>query len=406
MCDNCRLSSAKLIIFGEILIAVRRKFVYIRYFLLLVLLFSVYANAFAQKKERFRLKTVVIDPGHGGKDPGACYGKIYEKDIVLDVALKLGNKIKKSYPSIKVVYTRSTDKYLTLKERGILANKADGDIFISIHVNSTDDKVTRATGSETFTLGLHKSAASLEVAKRENSVITFEEGYEKSYEGFNPKDPESYIMFGLGQYSFSMSSIALANSIEKNFLSLKNLPSRGVKQAGFLVLWYAAMPAVYIELGFINNPKDRVVLATSSGREKLANAIFKSFKTYKESVEVESQYTSDGEPKQTAAVKKDVNARFTTYSRTSIGYGVQLLTSSKKVAITTSNFGEYAKNVFEVRSGNRYKYIVGVTTSYDYALSIQRKIRGGKRYNDCFMVGLKHGIVTTPTAVRGVISDK
>ncbi len=370
-----------------------------RYFLLILALFFVFFDANAQKKEQFRLKTVVIDAGHGGDDPGAVYGKLYEKDITLDIALKLGKKIKKSYPSIKVVYTRQTDVRVDVDKRGAIANRANGDVFISIHVNSTDDKVTKATGSETFTMGMHKNAASLAVAKKENSVITFEEGYEKTYQGFNPKDPESYIMFGLGQYSFSMSSIVLANAVEEYYVNNRKLPSRGVKQAGFLVLWHASMPSILTEVGFINNPKDRAYMSKPSGREELANALFRAFVKYKKSVEVESEYNTtqkrdDAEKIISAQNEEVVMAK---YSSSKVGYAVQLLTSSKRVPINSTYFGNYSKNVFELKSGTRYKYFVGLMGSQEDAVRMQQKIRSGRSYKDCFVVGIKYG-TTAPLA--------
>ncbi len=367
-----------------------------KYILLIFALLAVTGELFSQKKEHFRLKTVVIDAGHGGTDPGACYGKLYEKDIVLDIAKRFGGKIKKSFPSVKVVYTRSTDKFLTLKERGAIANKAKGDIFISIHANATEGKTTKATGTETYTMGIHKSKESLAVAQKENSVITFESGYEKSYEGFNPKEPESYIMFSLGQYGFSESSMLLASFVEKGYLAQKRMPSRGVKQAGFLVLWYPSMPSILTEVGFLNNSKDRAVLSTAAGRERLATGLFNAFKEYKEEVEVVSHYTSESSDEPTA--------NFTPYSKSATGYGIQLVTSSKRLAITPEVFGFHYNNVFEVASGGKYRYVCGVVSSQSEASRLQSEIRRGKNFKDCFMVGINSGVLVKASDVRRIIN--
>ncbi len=369
-----------------------------KHFLLFFLLFFCSLSLSAQKKEQFRLKTVVIDAGHGGSDPGAVYGKLYEKDITLDIAKRLGAKIKKSFPSIKVVYTRSTDKALSLKERGAIANRANGDIFISIHANSTADRVTKASGTETFTMGLHKSEESLAVAKKENSVITFEDDYEKSYEGFNPNDPESYIMFGLGQYSYSMLSILLANNFEKYYTANRRLPSRGVKQAGFLVLWYPAMPSILTEIGFINNPKDRLLMSSSAGKETLAESMFRAFKSYKKEVEVESVYTSES-----GTESVDTEIDFINYSNHAVGYAVQLIATSKTMDINPVNFGSHYDKVFVIKSGKWNKYFVGLLSNYEDAVRVRGEIRREKKYRDCYIVGINKAKITTSSEIKKIL---
>lgn len=235
--------------------------------------------------EVMRIKTVVIDPGHGGKDPGAISrnGKYYEKNITLSVALKLGNMIKSAYPGIKVIYTRSTDKYVELSQRAAIANRNRADLFISIHVNSA--KATQARGTETFVMGAHKSDDNFEVCKTENSVIVIEDDYQTKYEGFNPNSPESYIIFSLLQNVHQEQSIRYAAQVQEQFAKGPITVNRGVKQGGLLVLWKTTMPAVLTEIGFISNPKDCAVLITKNGQEQFARKLFNAFKAYKGSVE-------------------------------------------------------------------------------------------------------------------------
>lgn len=235
--------------------------------------------------DAMRIKTVVIDPGHGGKDPGAISknGKFYEKNITLAVALKLGNLIKQSYPNIKVIYTRSSDKYIELSRRAEIANKNKADLFISIHVNSA--KATQARGTETFVMGTHKSDDNFEVCKTENSVIVIEDDYQTKYEGFNPNSPESYIIFSLLQNVHQEQSIRYAAQVQEQFAKGPITVNRGVKQGGLLVLWKTTMPAVLTEIGFISNPKDCAVLVSKSGQEQFARKLFNAFKAYKVSVE-------------------------------------------------------------------------------------------------------------------------
>lgn len=369
-----------------------------RYIFTFLMVFLLHNVSTAQKTDVFKMRTVVIDPGHGGNDPGCTFGQYKEKDITLDISLRLGKKIKAKYPDIKVVYTREKDVAVSLYERGNIANKAKADLFISIHVNSTGVKATTATGTETFTLGLHKSDASMEVAKKENSVIALEDGYEKNYQGFDPKDPESYIMFGLVQYGFNRSSIIFADMLEAQNKSYAKRPSRGVKQAGFLVLWASAMPAVLTEVGFLNNPNDRAVLTSTTGRDKMATAIFNAFSEYKKSVEVESHYEVSKSPVS--------DTKTTKYSRSSRGYAIQLATFNKKVAIDSNNFGKYSPMVFEINDKGKHKYFVGVLDSYEEATTMKNSISSiEKRYKDCYVVGINNGTLTTPAEMRKLLGQ-
>ena len=212
--------------------------------------------------EPYRIKTVVIDPGHGGHDPGCLGPNSKEKHIALSVALKLGKKLKEHYPNMEVIYTRQTDKFVELHERAAIANRSDADVFICIHANAA---VPAAFGTETFVMGLHKSAGNLEVAKRENSAILMEDDYETNYNGFDPNSDEANIIFSLYQNTFLDQSILLAQNVQKEFADYAGRYNRGVKQAGLLVLWRTTMPAVLIEAGFITNNSEETYLLVQEG---------------------------------------------------------------------------------------------------------------------------------------------
>jgi N-acetylmuramoyl-L-alanine amidase len=231
----------------------------------------------------FHLKTVVIDPGHGGKDPGCLSSGIKEKEIVLKVALELGRIIEENMKNVRIVYTRKTDVFVELHERANIANKNNAHVFVSIHVNA--DGSARTNGTETFTMGIHKNTANLEVAKRENAVVTLEDNYLEKYDGFDPNSPESHIIFSLFQNAYLEQSLSLAVKIEDQFANRVQRKSRGVKQAGFLVLWRTSMPSVLVELGFLTNPAERNFLSSTDGQVYMASAIYRALKDYKEELE-------------------------------------------------------------------------------------------------------------------------
>lgn len=225
----------------------------------------------------------MIDAGHGGKDPGTL-GKIAkEKDVVLNIALKTGKYIETNLPGIKVLYTRKTDKYVEFQDRSDVANKNKADLFISIHANSIVG--ANAYGTETYVMGLHKDNSNFEVAKRENSVILMDENYKEKYEGFDPSSPESYILFSLNQSAYQESSLRFAQKVESQFKNRVGRYSRGVKQAGFLVLWQTTTPSVLIETGFLSNSKEEAFLASDNGQDLIASGIYRAFKEYKEEME-------------------------------------------------------------------------------------------------------------------------
>jgi N-acetylmuramoyl-L-alanine amidase len=249
-------------------------------FLAITLLNSSTANA----QKPFKVKTIVIDAGHGGKDPGTIgQNKHKEKDIALNIALKLGGYIEKNLPDVKVLYTRKDDRYVIWDDRTDLANKNKADLFVSIHVNASPSP--EVYGTETWVMGLHKTESNLEVAKRENSVILLDEDSKARSEGFDPSSPESYILFSLSQSAYTESSLKLAAMIQEQFQKRVGRKNHGVKQAGFLVLWKTAMPSVLVEVGFLSNKKEEEFLASENGQDLLASGIFRAIRDYKNEVE-------------------------------------------------------------------------------------------------------------------------
>ncbi len=229
---------------------------------------------------RGQVKKVVLDAGHGGKDPG-CSGKhSREKDVALDVTLRVGQLIKKHHPDVEVIYTRDRDLFVPLHERANIANKHQADLFISIHCNTTA-KRNSAMGTETFVMGLHRADDNLDVAKRENSVIVHEDDYESYYGGYDPNSNEGHITLSMYQNAFLDQSIRLANMVENELESHGQRVSRGVKQAGFLVLRNTVMPSILIEAGFLNHSKEEHFLVSEEGKSRIAQSIFNAFTKYK-----------------------------------------------------------------------------------------------------------------------------
>jgi len=247
-------------------------------------------------ESRYRLKTVIIDAGHGGHDTGCIGSSSYEKHVALAIAIRLGDMIQKQYPDIKVVYTRKTDVFVELHERAAIANRHRADLFICIHCNSGPKA---AFGTETYVMGLHKSADNLAVAKRENSSILLEKDYKTNYDGFDPNSPEANIIFSLYQNSFMHQSLEFASLIQTQFEKKAGRYNRGVKQAGFLVLYRTAMPSVLIETGFLTNNTEEKYLRSDKGQNEIAGSILRAFKEYKADTEARAGAPiseSTGEP--------------------------------------------------------------------------------------------------------------
>lgn len=249
----------------------------------LLIAITLLTSSTAPKKSDFKIKTVVIDAGHGGHDPGTHGNFSKEKNVALNVAKKVGGYINEFLPDVKVIYTRDSDEFIELEQRAVIANKNNADVFISIHANAVSKNTIY--GTETYVMGPHKSQGNFEVAKRENSVILYEDGYEEKYEGFDPNSPESQILFSLTQSAYIENSLYLASQIEHQFGKRAGRKSRGVKQAGFWVLWRTSMPSVLVEIGYLTNPKEEQELNDKSIQGNIASGIFRAFRDYKNEIE-------------------------------------------------------------------------------------------------------------------------
>jgi N-acetylmuramoyl-L-alanine amidase len=344
------------------------------------------ARAAAQDVKELRLRTVVLDPGHGGRDPGSISpsGKTLEKTICLAVALKLGKLIQDQYPDVNVIYTRKTDVLIALDRRTDIANKNHADLFISIHVNAI--KSTTPSGSETFIMGMDQSASNMEVSKRENSVIVYEEDYTTKYAGFDPNNPESYIIFSLMQNAHMEQSLLFASMVQE---ALGNDPirvNRGVKQQNLLVLWRTTMPAVLVELGFISNTQDRVVMISDEGQNKLAKALFQAFSRYKQWYDNQhTALTALPEPDSLPhnQVSEQEPERQNQVSPPDTLYRVQILASTKKLPAKSREYKGYT-DVQYTTSGKLYKYTTGSFTKFSEAQAYCRQVR--QKFPQAFVV--------------------
>ncbi len=323
------------------------------------------------------IRTVVIDAGHGGKDPGALGRNAKEKDIALDVALKLGALIEDNVKDVKVLYTRKSDVFVELHERAAIANQAEADLFISIHVNANSNAVPYGTSSHV--LGLHRTGENFDVAVRENSVILLEEDYETRYQGFDPTSLESYIIFSVMQNTYLKHSIEFASYVQDQFRDRSKRKDRGVKQDGLLVLAQTSMPGVLIETGFISNPEEEKFLITEYGQDLIASAIYRAFKRYKQRIEENSKFTVD---EAIAAQQQEARTELLTGTVPDEGihkddnnekhngelrFKVQIASSKSKIDPAPSAFKGY-KNVSVIQQGKWYKYAIGNNPSYHDAL--------------------------------------
>ena len=340
----------------------------------------------------FSLKTVVIDPGHGGKDPGCISrdGKTYEKTITLDISKRFAQKISAAYPEVKVIMTRSEDVYVTLADRADVANKAGADLFVSIHVNSID-KGTAANGYSIHCLGQSSRkgndlfSKNLDLCRRENSVITLEDNYKSTYKGFDPSDPKSYILFSLMQNAHLENSLRFAEDIADAMKDGPIKTNRGVSQDPFLVLWRTTMPSVLIETGFMSNPDDLAALRSESGCDEIASRLLQAFSVFKmrydssmgageakEEKEVKESKESSEEAKPEAVEQKPASG---------VVYGTQVLATSRRMDPKDSYFQGYEP--MELPAGKMYKYIIG-TGDEKTAREKNKKIV--KYFPDSFLV--------------------
>lgn len=273
----------------------------------IILLFASILPILGQNSASVKIKTVVIDAGHGGKDPGAVSkdGRLQEKHLTLSMALELGGMITENYPDVKVIYTRTTDVLIPLHERSNIANKNNADLFISIHVNST--KSSSAYGTETLVMGPDKTNSNLEVCMKENSVVILEDDYTSKYEGYDPNNPESFIIFSLLQNAHLEQSLVFAGLVQDKMTKIGPIKqNRGIKQGPILVLWRCTMPAVLVEVGFISNSKEAKILADKESRNKICNSLFTAFGEYKRQFEKEPMASNESKPTQPQNTKQEV----------------------------------------------------------------------------------------------------
>jgi N-acetylmuramoyl-L-alanine amidase len=338
---------------------------------------------------------LVIDAGHGGNDPGAV-GKISkEKDINLKVALKVGKLIEDNCKDVKVIYTRKRDVFVTLNRRAQIANEAKADLFISIHTNAVAKNKT-VKGTSTWTLGLAKSDDNLEVAKRENAVILYEDDYQTHYEGFNPNSAESYIIFEFMQDQYMSQSVRLPSLVQNEFKQTGRRIDRGVHQAGFLVLKASAMPSILVELGFISTPEEERYLNTENGVNTLSKSIYQAFLTYKneQSVALANEETPTTKPakkpeskQQTTTAPKKEKAKAANNNNETV-FKLQLFSTSKPLDKNDKRL-KGLKNVSYYQEGGLYKYTCGDSANYDEVVRTKQQL--ASQFKGSFIVAFKNG---------------
>lgn len=337
------------------------------------------------------IKKIVIDPGHGGKDPGNLGTGRYketEKHIALDISLLFGNYVKEAYPDIEIIYTRKTnDKFLELHERTQLANDNNADLFISIHCDAWTSP--NAYGAGVYVMGMSKLKANMDIAMKENAVIYLEDDYKQNYEGFDPNSPESYIVFSLTQNTYLGQSLQIAEEVQQQFATRANRKSRGVKQAPFYVISRANMPSILIETGFLTNPKEEDYLNSKQGKVYLASAIFRAFRSYKESIDMTSIQVDNKEQnkEKKIEIKKEVIEKVNP-KKPSIIFKVQIGTYLKEM----KNSERFKDIIAEEEVVNEtYKYFVGNTKSKEQADKLRINMVN-KGFNGAFVIALKDGI--------------
>ena len=353
----------------------------VRFIILLVNLTLFSYNVFSNGINNNKLKTIVIDPGHGGKDPGTLgtkrYSK-YEKDIALSVSLKLGDYISNSFPDIKVVYTRKEDVFLELNERTRIANKSNADIFISVHCDGFTN--SKAYGASVFVMGMSKLKANLDVAMRENAAMYLDDNYKQKYDGFDPKSAESYIVFSLMQNTYLEQSLQLAEYVEEQFAYKANRKSRGVKQAPFYVISRTNMPSILVECGFLTNPKEEDYLQTDKGQNQIAMSIFEAVKNYK--LSIESSFSLNN-----IIDSNDINKSKNNLQLNKVIYKVQIATNLTSIL----NDKKFAGIKVEEKLVNGiYKYYVGSSSDKRIVDEIKTDLKNNG-FKDAFVVAFYNG---------------
>lgn len=349
--------------------------------------FLTSAHAFQKNKDKF---VVVLDAGHGGDDPGNMGNGYKEKEISLNIILEVGRQLEKD-PKIKVIYTRKTDVFVTLRGRAEIANNADADLFVSVHCNSHNSS---ANGTETFVLGLHANQRNFEIAKKENEVIFLEKDYKSHYDGFDPNSPESMIGLTLMQEDYLDQSTQLAKFVQDNFTYNLKRNNRGVKQAGFWVLHQTSMPSVLIETGFLTYKPEGAYLNSDKGQDEMSNAIYKAITDYKKLLDqnvgedIYAQSTTPMVVKENAPIEKvEIETPELVYNN--IVFKVQLAASSNKLEPKPANF-KGLTDISREKEGTLFKYFYGYTSDYNKIKQLQVEAQK-KGYPECFIVAFKDG---------------
>ena len=357
--------------------------------LFLALCFAPKVNFAQVKSDKQGLKTIVIDAGHGGKDPGCHGGFAHEKHVCLAIALRLGDMIKSKYPNINVVYTRNTDVFVELIERANIANRAKADLFICIHANAGSNA---AYGTETYVLGLHRTEAQQRVAERENSIIALEDDKGAKYKDFD-MSPDAIIAKQLQLSVFLDHSILFATNLQKEFKRIGRY-DRGVKQAGFLVLYKTTMPSVLIETGFLTNPTEENFLGKNEGQEKMANSMFKAFESYKNQLEGRGVVSDNSVPNinsSNESIEKPNENEISVITKDSTGliFRIQIETSDNKLPSNSPRFK--GLDIFEYQENKLFKYCTGLF-HHDLKAAKNYKIELiEKGFNNAFVVAFLNG---------------
>lgn len=380
-----------------------------KFFFLLFLFITFLTFPVSAQKDGKTFK-VVIDAGHGGKDPGCLGAYTKEKDVALNIALKTGKLISDNCPNVKVIYTRNTDVFVELYRRAKIANDNHADLFISFHCNASENK--SAHGIDTWVMGLHKSEANLAVARAENSAMLKEKNYEQNYGGFNPNSPESAVMFSLYSTAYLNNSILLADKVQKNLINTTHLRDRGVNQAGYWVLWAVSMPSILIEMGFLTNPTEEKFLSEEKNKASIADAIYRAFVSYYSQVTGNKVTTPDviasdnsqteSSPKSEAndhnnnnssdnQSDKKVDDQKTTVDKSpanpdEVRFMVQFMALPDKISLNDNRF----KGLPDVNcyfENGLWKYTAGRETGVQSVKEILNEVK--KKYPDAFVIAFK-----------------
>ena len=356
----------------------------------LLLLFNLSNTSILSQTNSTNIKTIVIDPGHGGKDSGTLGTKrfkIYEKHVALAVSLKLGNYISEAFPDVKIIYTRDTDVFLELNERTEIANKSNADLFISIHCDGFTNP--KPSGASVFVMGMSKLKANMDVAMRENSAIYLEDNYQQKYDGFDPKSAESYIVFSLMQNTYLNQSLKIAEEVESEFSNRANRKSRGVKQAPFYVISRTNMPSILVECGFLTNPKEEEFLHSDLGQDYIASAIFRAFRSYKQNIEMPLDTVNEKSIDLNDTLKREVIELKTNKLKNDLSllYKVQIGTFLRSM-LNNQQFTDL--KVEEEKINGTFKYFVNVGSSKKEADKLKIRLRD-LGFNGAFIVAFLNG---------------